>query len=185
MKKKEMLKTLQKYLVHILKKEVSVTDLKEMSIIHSKSLTEHFPEPLRKDLLNVSDIKDYNKLDMSLVFALLRNICPNIKPPSKGWDYEPPDEEKTLGADIERIRQMWNKYCDNKQEFKDMDDVYNRMKDKYGTVAVEESSNKSPDDNEAEFEDKKVKIQSEYGRKILLLHACISNNVGNALIMKS
>ncbi|XP_056016113.1 uncharacterized protein LOC125682114 isoform X2 [Ostrea edulis] len=160
MKKRiEKLKTLQKYLVHILKKEISVTDLKEKSIIHSKSLREHIEEPLRKDLQSVKTSDDYSTLDMSLVFVLLRNFCPNIKPPTKGWDYEPPDTERTVGADIERIRQMWNKYCDNNCEFKDMDDVFNRMKQKYGTLAVEESNNTSSDEKES-FENVKDKIQS-------------------------
>ncbi|XP_056015983.1 uncharacterized protein LOC125682148 isoform X1 [Ostrea edulis] len=131
-----------------------------MAIIHLKSLTEHFSEPFLKDLQIVKASDDYNKLDKSLVFVLLRNVCPNIKPPTRGWDYEPPNTaDETIGADIERIRQMWNKYCDNNCEFRNMDAVWNRMKQKYGTVAVEESNNTSSDDREGS-EDMKDKIQS-------------------------
>ncbi|XP_062594885.1 uncharacterized protein LOC134256241 [Saccostrea cucullata] len=74
---------------------------------------------------------------MSLVFVLLRNFCVNIKPPTRGWGYEPPEDEKTVGADIERIRFMWNRYCDNNYEFKYLDGVFDRMKNKYGTLAVQ------------------------------------------------
>ncbi|XP_062581664.1 uncharacterized protein LOC134243425 isoform X2 [Saccostrea cucullata] len=142
------LNILQEYLVHILRREIDVKDLKEKSIIHSKSLGEHFTEPVLQDLYGVEKSDDYNKLDMSLVFALLRNFCVNFKPPTKGWDYEPPEDERTVGADIERIRSMWNKYCDNDYDFKNLDDVFNRMRNKYGTVAVQndiESQNKAQD----------------------------------------
>ncbi|XP_061196637.1 uncharacterized protein LOC133204911 [Saccostrea echinata] len=164
-KKEEMkmrirkLNILQRYLVHILKREIDVKDLKEKSIIHSKSLREHFTEPVLQDLNSVEKADDYIKLDMSLVFALLRNFCENVKPPMRGWDYEPPDEEGTVGADIERIRSMWNKYCDNNNDFKNLDDVFNRMKNKYGTPAVQNEQNQATDEIEG-FGEIKEKIQS-------------------------
>lgn len=126
-----------KYLVHILKQELRVNDLKEKVVIHSKSVNEHFSEQLIKDLQSLKDINDYSQLDTSLVLTLLRNFCEDIKPPSRGWDYEPPDDETHIGADIERIRSMQNKYCDNDSQFKHLEDVYKRMKQKYGTVAVQ------------------------------------------------
>nr|XP_034339439.1 uncharacterized protein LOC117693161 [Crassostrea gigas] len=130
------IKELKKYLAHILKQKLGVNDLKEKVVIHSKSVNEHFSEQLIKDLQSLKDINDYSQLDTSLVFALLRNFCEGIKPPSRGWDYEPPDDETHVGADIERIRSMWNKYCDNDFQFKHLKDVYKRIKQKYGTVAV-------------------------------------------------
>ncbi|XP_062573849.1 uncharacterized protein LOC134235715 [Saccostrea cucullata] len=167
-KKEEMklkirkLNILQRYLVHILSREIKAKDLKEKSIIHSKSLGEHFTEPVLQDLYSVEKSDDCNRLDMSLVFALLRNFCVNIKPPTRGWDYEPPEDEETVGADIERIRSMWNKYCDNNYDFQNLDDVFNRMKNKYGTLAVQndpELQNKAQDEMEG-FTDLKEKIQS-------------------------
>lgn len=128
------LNDLLNYLVHILKQELDVNDLKEEALIHSKSINEHFSEPLIKDLQSLKDINDYSQLDTSLVFALLRNFCEGIKPPNRGWDYEPPDVETHVGADIERIRYMWNKYCDDDFELKHLDEVYNRMKKKYGRM---------------------------------------------------
>lgn len=50
---------------------------------------------------------------MFLVFVLLCNFCEKIKVLVRGWDYELLDEENNVVVDIERIRFMWNKYCDN------------------------------------------------------------------------
>lgn len=55
------------YLVHILKQELNVNDLKEKAVIHSKSTNEHFSEPLIKDLMSLININDYIQLDMSLI----------------------------------------------------------------------------------------------------------------------
>ena len=33
---------------------------------------------------------------------------------------------------------MWNRFCDDDLQFPQLDDVYNRMKDKYGTEALHE-----------------------------------------------
>lgn len=156
------LRELLKYLVHILKQELGVNDLQEKTVFHSKSIEEHFSaEPLRKELQSVKDLNDYDRLDMSLVFALLRNFCEKIKAPVRGWDYEPPDEEKTVGADIERIRFIWNKYCDNDLQFKHLDDVYNRMKQNVGTVPVHGVGGNRKHKDEDDFELMKDKILSE------------------------
>lgn len=157
---------LLKYVVHILERELSVNNLKEKMMIHSKSIEQHFSEPLIKELQNVKNLSDYSRLDISLVFTLLWNFCENIKPPSRGWGYEPLDYETHVGADIERIIFMWNRYCDDDLQFKRQDDVYNRMKQKYGTVAVhgDDGVRKSQleDKDKAEgFEWMKLKIQSK------------------------
>lgn len=55
------------YLVHILKQELDVNDLKEKAVIHSKSINEHFSESLIKDLMSLININDYSQLDVCLV----------------------------------------------------------------------------------------------------------------------
>lgn len=162
--KKNKLEELMKYLVHILKQELRVIDLKEKVVIHSKSINEHFSEPLIKEMHSVRDLNDYSPLDLSLVFALLCNFCEGLKAPSRGWDYEPPDDETHIGADIERIKSMWNKCCDNDFEFKHLEDVYNRMKQKYGTFAVHGDDGESHSNKEKTtegFESMKNKIKSK------------------------
>lgn len=66
------LNELLNYLVHILKQELYVNDLKEKAVIHSKSINEHFSEPFIKDLQSLKHINDYSQLHTSLVYALLR-----------------------------------------------------------------------------------------------------------------
>lgn len=155
------LRELLKCLVHILKQELVVNDLKEKTVIHSKSIEEHFTQPLIRELQSVKDLNDYDRLDMSLVFALIRHFCEKIKAPMRGWDFEPPDEENNVAADIERIRFMWNKYCDNDLQFKHLDDVYNRMKQKFGTVPVHGGDGNRKHKDEDDFELMKDKIQSK------------------------
>lgn len=60
---------------------------------------------------------------------------------------------------------MWNKYCDDDFEFKHLDDVYNRMKQKYGTVAIhgDDGVKDSPleyKENAERLESMKLKLQS-------------------------
>lgn len=160
-KKIEKLFELHKYLIYILERELSVDDLKEKTAIHSKSIEHHFSGPIMKELQDVKNPEDYSQLDISLVFTLLWNFCANIKPPSKGWDYEPLDDEIHIGADIERIRSMWNKYCDDDLQFKHLDDVYKRIKQKYGTVAVSGDDSSKVENNPEGFEDVMEKIQSK------------------------
>lgn len=160
----EKLFELLKYLVHILERELSVNDLREKTAIHSKSIKEHFSGQIMKELHDVKKTEDYSQFDISLVFTLLWNFCGNVTPPCRGWDYEPFDDETHTGADIERIRYMWNKYCDNDFEFKHLDDVSKRMKQKYGTFAVHGDDGEShlkKDENTEGFELRKNKIQSK------------------------
>jgi hypothetical protein len=46
--------------------------------------------------------------DTSLLYRLLRCICPGLSAPSKGWGNAPDPTDITVGDDVERIRQMRN-----------------------------------------------------------------------------
>ena len=52
---------------------------------------------------------DPAKFDVSLLVALLRNICPNVQAPAKGWKESPDETDKSLGAELVRIRDIRNK----------------------------------------------------------------------------
>ena len=110
---------------------------------------------------------------MPVVFTLLQNFCENIKPPKKGWGYEPPSDEITTGADIERIRLMWNKFCDDDLQFPQIDDVFNRMKDKYGPEAVLGDDGVWKHGEEEGFEEMKEKIPSKIYRLFYIYSASI------------
>ena len=169
------LKELLKYPVHILKKELDVRDLKEKIVIYSKSIKAHFTTRIISSLHSVQSLDDYSRLDMTVVFTLLQNFCENIKPPKKGWGYEPPPDEITPGADIERIRLMWNRFCDDYLLFPQLDDVYNRMRDKYGTEAVLGDDSVQKHGEEEGFEEMKEKIPSKIYRLFYIYSSSIIN----------
>ncbi|XP_056021755.1 uncharacterized protein LOC125660637 isoform X2 [Ostrea edulis] len=148
---------LLRYVHHILKKELEVCDLKEQLIIYSASLKEHFNPTLLNDLNNVKHVEDYDQLDMKVVFALLMNLCSNIKPPATGWGYKPRDDDFSTGADLERIRTIWNEYCDNHCNNQQLNYVYGRMLEKYGENPTEA---KLANPDEDEFKDIKIKIDA-------------------------
>lgn len=51
---------------------------------------------------------DYSKFDVTLLYTLIRNLCPSIKP-TKGWGCQPDDADIQIGDDIERLRMFRNK----------------------------------------------------------------------------
>lgn len=53
--------------------------------------------------------KDYSNFDISLLYLLLRNICP-IQPHKNKWGNAPLPEDRSLSANIERIRIIRNQY---------------------------------------------------------------------------
>ncbi|XP_062617281.1 uncharacterized protein LOC134278984 isoform X3 [Saccostrea cucullata] len=150
---------LQRLLPQILKTKLRVTELQENVILYSKSLKEHFNEDLIKDLNDVKTEDDYDNLDMNLVFALLTNFCEDIKPPGKGWGYEPPNDDNSEEADIERIHSMWNQYCDNAHHYPQLQDVYNRMFEKYGEIMERRSSAERSSSKDETVEDVRTKYQ--------------------------
>ena len=139
-------------------------DLREKIVIYSKSIKAHFSALLIADLQSVLSSDDYSRLDITVVFTLLQNFCENIKPPSKGWGYEPIFNEKTQEADIERIRLMWNKFCDDDLLFPQLDDVCNRMIIRYGSVAMLGDDGVRKSGEEEAFEERKEKIPSKIYR---------------------
>nr|XP_022344770.1 uncharacterized protein LOC111137565 [Crassostrea virginica] len=51
-------------------------------------------------------------------------------------DYEPVLDDFSLGADIERIRLFWNRYCDEKEDdMHSCDMILKRMKNRFGDIS--------------------------------------------------
>lgn len=55
-------------------------------------------------------VPDYKKFDVTLLYTLIRNLCPSLRP-TQGWGYEPKTTDTQLGDDIERLRLFRNNYC--------------------------------------------------------------------------
>ncbi|XP_078336873.1 uncharacterized protein LOC111133169 [Crassostrea virginica] len=131
------LNILKQYLVVTLKWYCGIEEFKDAKVLYNASLVQHFRETLLKPLFQMNSINDYQKLDYCLVYNLLRNVCTeHVKPPGKGWDYEPAADDDSLGADIERIRMFWNKYCDEKEsDMHSCDMILKRMKNRFGDIS--------------------------------------------------
>lgn len=52
---------------------------------------------------------DYKQFDVTLLYKLIRNLCPSLTP-TKGWGNEPQPTDTQLGDDIERLRLFRNTY---------------------------------------------------------------------------
>jgi hypothetical protein len=52
----------------------------------------------------------YNDFDLSLLYVLLRNIS-GLTPHKKGWANPPDPSDRSVSANIDRIREIRNKYC--------------------------------------------------------------------------
>ncbi|XP_062568952.1 uncharacterized protein LOC134231070 [Saccostrea cucullata] len=69
-------------------------------------------QKLRTDQLKICrvpapQVPDYDMFDVSLLYKLIRNLCPNLKP-TKGWGNTPDTKELQIGDDIERLRLIRN-----------------------------------------------------------------------------
>lgn len=58
----------------------------------------YFPLPL---------LPDYSKFDVTLLYTLIRNLCPSLAP-TRGWGIEPNFMDTNIGDDIERLRLFRN-----------------------------------------------------------------------------
>lgn len=48
-------------------------------------------------------IPDYSNFDVTLLYKLIRNLCPSLEP-TQGWGEDPADTDIQIGDDIERLR---------------------------------------------------------------------------------
>lgn len=60
--------------------------------------------------------KDYSVFDITLLYFLFRNMC-SIKPHKKNWGNDPEPTDKSLSANIERIRILRNDWYGHATDF--------------------------------------------------------------------
>lgn len=94
-------------------------------------------DQLKLCFLQPPAIPDYSKFDVTLLYTLIRNLCPSLKP-TKGWGKDPDDADIQIGDDIERLRLFRNNYhahadsaaisdTDFKVIWKNLNSVVNRI----------------------------------------------------------
>lgn len=81
------------------------TELNSSTLISGNKLRSH-----QKKLCYITPpgIPDYSKFDVSLLYTLIRNLCPSLKPTGR-WGEEPADVHTQLGDDVERLRLFRNR----------------------------------------------------------------------------
>lgn len=53
------------------------------------------------------NVPNYNKFDVTLLYTLIRNLCPSLRP-TQGWGKQPKATDTQIGDDIERLREFRN-----------------------------------------------------------------------------
>lgn len=97
-------------LIDILESRIKPVDLYKEINLHSNILSGKYK--LSQDQLNLCFLQppakpDYSKFDVTLLYRLIRNLCPSLKP-TKGWGTQPDDADIQIGDDIERLRLVRN-----------------------------------------------------------------------------
>lgn len=90
----------------VLTKEISPPELKRE--LHKYLLNCKTP-PISQKQKQLVNNGDYSKFDISLIYFLLRNTC-SIPPHPKGWGTPPDPSDKSLSANVERIRFLRNEW---------------------------------------------------------------------------
>lgn len=141
-------------------------------------------------LISNAKVNGYKEFDISLLYTLLRNHCPNIQHPTQNWGTSnmPAQSETTEGDDIERIRLIRNKLFGHissptisETDFKEtwclISEICKRMDNKIPNTLfmyaqrLEEAKERAIDtDMEKKYIDKmKELVEDEYTVKKLLL----------------
>jgi hypothetical protein len=123
---------------------------------------------------------DYGKFDVTLLYTLIRNLCPAFKP-TKGWGKTPSSTDTSIGDDIERLRIFRNeKYAhitsfsvtdtDFKSQKTDIEDTLRRVQ----TFIISKGNNVDYIKKIAEIEKKYIGSE-EMGYYINVLKEAIDN----------
>lgn len=111
----------------VLLKEISPSDLSTIvKVLSSKSKSKRFL--INKQQETFINSGDYSKFDIGLLYFLLRNVCA-ITPHTNRWGNNPSPADRSVSANIERIRQIRNHFA-HTSEFSISDiDCYKKCKE--------------------------------------------------------
>lgn len=70
----------------------------------------------------------YNKFDISLLYKLMRNLCPQLQP-TNNWGQKLSESDVNVGDDIERIRDLRNKNLGHRKSAKIKNSKFTRIWD--------------------------------------------------------
>jgi hypothetical protein len=96
----------------VLHSQIQPKDLYQKIQSNSKLMNGNEKEKLSPEQLSLCNIPsprapDYSDFDITLLYKLLRNLCPTLKP-TKKWGQKPNSTDENIGDDIERLRFLRN-----------------------------------------------------------------------------
>lgn len=76
-------------------------------------------------------LPDYSKFDVTLLYTLIKNLCPSLTP-TRGWGIQPNAMDTNIGDEIERLKLFRNNYYAHPESTKMTDnkfrEVWNNLK---------------------------------------------------------
>lgn len=128
----------------VLLKEISPSDLSTIvKVLSSKSKSKKFL--INKQEETFINSGDYSKFDIALLYFLLRNVCA-ITPHTNRWGNNPSPADRSVSANIERIRHIRNQFghtsdfsmsdIDFYKKCKEIVDIVEQLEQYLGTSTV-------------------------------------------------
>lgn len=93
----------------VLKKTIAPSALSQNVKFFIANLRNPGSSPFNTEQKTLIYNQNYSDFDITLLYVIFRNIC-NFKPHSKQWGNDPDPGERSVSANIERIRLIRNKY---------------------------------------------------------------------------
>uniref|UniRef100_A0A8W8J3T1 DZIP3-like HEPN domain-containing protein n=1 Tax=Magallana gigas TaxID=29159 RepID=A0A8W8J3T1_MAGGI len=84
------------------------------------------PDQLKLCFFPLPLLPDYSKFDVTLLYTLIRNLCPSLTP-TQGWGLEPNNTDTKIGDDIERLRLFRNNFYAHADSTEISDSDFNNL----------------------------------------------------------
>lgn len=120
----------------VLEKEISAENLSSKVKLFIAGLPKKKKPPISKEQELLVYGEDYKKFDVSLLYILLRNMC-SISPCTHQWGKEPNPGDRSLPANIERIRFIRNEYYGHLTDFLLPNEVFKQKWKKISQIIIE------------------------------------------------
>lgn len=120
----------------VLEKEISAENLSSKVKLFIAGLPKKTKRPISKEQELLVYGEDYKKFDVSLLYFLLRNMC-SISSCTHQWGKEPNPCDKSLSANIERIRLIRNEYYGHFTDFLLPNEVFEQKWKKISQIIIE------------------------------------------------
>lgn len=133
----------------VLMKEIKPADLTNKVKLFISNYPKNKKPPINTQQEQLVYAGDYSKFDITLLYMLLRNVS-GIPPHSKKWGNAPNPPDISVSANIERIREIRNKYyghatncslspSDFKQICTTIHQIVKKLEDSLGTSVVHQN----------------------------------------------